>query len=165
GIDRGTVRGDAGVPFPAPAEVADDQPVAAAGLAYEPLLGDPEPVVEPVGERERGRCAVGEGGRIGRRADDEDLAARQRPPERDRRQRADLPRAGDDDPSGHLARRAHGTSASRSARETRYSRWPGIASTSRRIASRSESSARASWSGFGSAVRGSCRSGITPWPR
>src|SRR5690606_40468385 len=73
GVDRGPVRGDAGVPRPAPAEVADHEPVAAAGLAHEPFFGDPEPVVKPVGERERGRGAVGEGGRVGRCADDEDL--------------------------------------------------------------------------------------------
>src|SRR5690606_24487220 len=147
GVDRGPVRGDAGVPRPAPAEVADHEPVAAAGLAHEPFFGDPEPVVKPVGERERGRGAVGEGGRVGRRADDEDLAVRQRPLERDRRERADLTGAGDDDPPGQFAGSAHGAAARRSARETRYSRWPGIAATSRRIASRSESSARASWSG------------------
>ena len=41
--------------------------MASPGLADEPFLLDAEPVVELVGERQRGRRAVREGGRIGRR--------------------------------------------------------------------------------------------------
>ena len=135
------------------------------GLADQRLLFDAEPVVKPIGEGQGGAETFGKGRRVGRDRQHDNFGARQGSAQGDRREHAERPVAGDDDPLGQLARFAHGTAASRRALAVRNSRCPGIAATSLTIALRSPFIARATCCASGSCARESCRSGQTPWPR
>src|SRR3546814_7812017 len=62
-----------GVPYARPIRVAHRQPVARPRAAYQGLLVDPQPVVQPVGEGQGGADMLGEGGGVERRGDHQHL--------------------------------------------------------------------------------------------
>ena len=97
GICAGAIRHRAALSDPAPAEIARHQPVAALGARDDVLLGDAEPVMELVGEGQRGGGAVGQRPGIGRQAEHDHLGCRQSALESDCGEHANLSGSRDDD--------------------------------------------------------------------